>query len=69
MKLYHSAILYQVKVSVCNRTENCKVLTDCGSTDLNSTTVVLASGKSTKYRDVILSDKMSVVTPRRVGLL
>jgi hypothetical protein len=46
-----SDVISSEVVSVCNIIGNCNVLAGCGSTDLNST-IVVASRKNTKYRDL-----------------
>jgi hypothetical protein len=50
-----SDVISSEVVCVCNITGNWIVLAGCRSTDLNFS-IVVASGKNTKYRDVILCD-------------
>jgi len=47
-----SDVISSQVVSVCNIAGNCNALVGCRNTGLNSTTVV-ASGRNTKYTDVI----------------
>jgi len=47
-----SDIISSEVICVRNITGNCNVLGGCRSTDLNFS-IVVASGKNTKYRDVI----------------